>query len=183
MSTSFKTTRAFGASEISKMKRLGFIVLFLLILTGTGCAGTIRGQVLDARTGKPIEGAVVLGVWSKYVGLPGLQHAELVGVKETETDAEGRFALEPPGSFGVAEEAVTIYRFGYVAWSNLFTFPTSARRQDTSVPSKILLEQFPSSQDRRRHYDFINDARRSSMYSMEKAPKFSNAVRREIEGR
>ena len=158
----------------------GVAVLFLLVLAGTGCAGTLKGQVVDAQTGQPIEGAVVLGVWTKYAGFPGLQHTELVAVKETETDAEGRFALETAGSLGV-EEAVTIYKFGYVAWSNLFIFPTSERRQDTRVPSKVLLERFPVGQSHQRHISFIDGATRAGVgYGLESIPKFWSAIRPEL---
>ena len=166
---------------LRRVKLMGFAVLFLLLLVGTGCAGTLKGQVLDAQTGQPIEGAVVLGVWTKYSGLPGLQYGELAGVKETETDVDGRFVLETAGSLG-AEEAVTIYKSGYVAWSNLFMFPTSERRQDIRVPSRIMLERFPPGQSHQRHVDFISGARRAGMgYGRESIPKFWNALQRELD--
>ena len=160
------------------MQRLGFAVLFLLLLAGTGCAGTLKGQVLDAQTGQPIENAVVLGVWSKVAGIPGLHHTEFVAVREAETDTMGRFELEMPRKIGVDEEAVTVYNPGYVAWSNLFIFPTSERRQDTRVPSKILLEKFPPGQSHRRHVDFIAGATRGRD-NPDSTPKFWKAVRPE----
>jgi len=165
----------------TRARLVGFTALLLLVLTGAGCAGTLKGQVLDAQTGQPIEGVVVLGVWTKYAGLPGLQHGELVGVKETETDAEGQFLLETAWSLGT-EEAVTVYKFGYVAWSNLFIFPTSARRQDTRVPSTVLLERFPPGEGHQRHMMFINNARRASgMYGRDRIPKFWDALQRELD--
>jgi len=165
------------------MRSLGVAALLVLMLTGTGCGGTPKGQVVDAETGQPIQGAVVLGVWTRVAGLPGLHHHELVAVKETETDAQGRFALETPASLRVDEEAITIYKFGYVAWSNLFVFPSFARREDTRVPSKIPLERFPSGQSHQRHMSFVNDARASGMYGHDSIPKFSNAIRRELDMR
>ncbi len=160
------------------MRSLGVAVLLLLVLTGPGCAGTVKGQVVDAETGQPIEGAIVLGVWTRVAGLPGLHHHELVAVRETETDARGRFMLETPASLRVDEEAITIYKFGYVAWSNLFTFPTWVRREDTRVPPKILLERFPPGENHRRHIGFISDATAGVGLSS-RAPKFWEAVRPE----
>src|SRR3989304_312802 len=87
MSTSFRTTPASGVSRVSERRgerimnaprkicpALGMMFL-LFALAGTGCAGTLKGQVVDAQTGTPIAGAVILGVWMKYVGPPGLEHA------------------------------------------------------------------------------------------------------------
>ncbi len=155
--------------------------LLLLLFADAGCAGTMQGQILDAQTGQPIAGAVVLGVWTKVVGFPGLQHHELVDVREAEADADGRFSLERPTSFG-NEEAVTIYKFGYVAWSNLFTFPTSPLHEgeDARIPPRILLARFPAGQSHQRHLHFIRNARRSVMYGDEKVPKFMDALRPEL---
>lgn len=159
---------------------LGAVVVLGLLWAWRG--RPIRAQVVDARTGQPIPGAVVLGVWTTREGLPGLAHAALVGVRELETDAEGRFTLERPRRRDIEEEAVTVYKFGYVAWSNLFIFPDSESRKDTRVPARILLKPFPPGARDRRHYDFINDASRSVIYSMDDAPRFFWATRREIEG-
>ena len=160
---------------------LGFVGFFVLVFTGTGCAGTIQGQVVDAQTGQPIAGAIVLGVWTKVAGLPGLHHHELVGVQEVETDTEGRFMLERPRRIiHEDDESVTVYKFGYVAWNNLFMFPTNQRRKGTLVPSKVILETFPINQSHRRHLDFIDDARFSLLYDQEAIPKFKNALKSEI---
>jgi len=56
-------------------------------------AGPWRGQVIDAETGKPLEGVVVLAQWDKLS--PGAIHAarEFYDVDEVVTDADGRFAI------------------------------------------------------------------------------------------
>ncbi len=159
---------------------LVLVALVSVLLVSGGCTRTIRGQVVDAQTGKPIAGAVVLGVWTKIAGLPGLNYHKLVGVREVETDAEGRFVLEAAMRFpGEDDEGVTVYKFGYVAWNNLFVFPTSARRKDTSVPAMIGLEPFPPGQSHQRHMFFINSATWSGMYGEQRAPKFFEALKRE----
>lgn len=166
---------------IGNVRFLGLAAL-LLGLPATACGGNIEGQVLDAQTGKPIQGAVVLGVWTKVAGLPGLHHTELVGVREVETDAEGRFTLERPSSPYNQEdgESVTVYKFGYVAWNNLFIFPTSERRKNNQVPTQILLQRFPEGESHRRHISFISGAKRAGMYGYESNPKFESAVDREM---
>jgi hypothetical protein len=70
------------------------LALLLSLLTGTGCARTLRGRVLDAATGQPIAGAVILGVWTKTYGL-GEHHTTLAGTREV--PAEIRVAPFPPG--------------------------------------------------------------------------------------
>lgn len=150
----------------------------LLVHPGLGGAEILQGQVLDAQTGQPIAGAVVLGVWSMVGGPSGLPRTNPVVVKEVETDTEGRFVLETPGPTEVDEESVTIYKSGYIAWNNLFTFPTSEPRTDTRVPSKIGLERFPPAQSHRRHVDFISEAT-IGKDDPTTTPKFWNAVRPE----
>jgi hypothetical protein len=175
-----------------KKHRTGTRLLFCagllgLLLGGTACAarsGPIAAQVLDAQTGQPIPGAIVLGVWTtKGEGIFGA-HAptKLAGVKEVETDVQGRFTLERPGMVAEEDESITVYKFGYVAWSNLFLWPTSKRREDSQVPAQILLQVFPEGSDRRRHISFISGATRGGDNSRD-TPKFFQAVQREWERR
>lgn len=160
------------------MRGLKVAALLLLALAGSGCAGTIRAQVLDADTRQPIPGAVVLGVWSGTAGLPGLHHSNVVDVKESETDGDGRFQLQRPNMHYVDEEAVTVYKLGYTAWSNLFTFPNSVSRASTRIPARIILEKFPAGASHQKHVDFISGATRSQD-TPTRAPKFSDAERPE----
>ena len=163
---------------------LGLVGFFVLVFTSPGCAGTIQGQVVDAQTGQPVAGAIVLGVWTKVAGLPGLHHHELVGVQEVETDSEGRFILKRAKRIiHDDDETVTVYKFGYVAWSNLYIFPTSERRQNTQMPAQIRLEPFPSGQSHQRHMSFINNSRAAGMYGLDSIPKFWDALQHEIQMR
>jgi hypothetical protein len=159
-------------------RKLLIAALAAAALLAAGCAGTIRARVLDARTGQPIPGAVVVGVWTEVDSFLGLSSTRLVGVREAETDAEGRMEL-PRLRFGWPEdEAITIYKPGYIAWSNLFVFPSSERRPSQRVPAEVLLERFPSGASRQHHIDFISGATRGGD-SPETTPKFWNAVRKE----
>ncbi len=158
---------------------LGIFFCLVAALTTLGCAGTIRGQVVDAQTGPPIAGAVVLGVWTKGAGLPGLSHTELVGVRETETGTDGRFELEEVRGWLLDEKSITIYKFGYVAWNNLFIFPSFQRRESARIPGEIRLDDFPLRGDHRKHLDFIDQAGSIFMYGWQDIPKLHRAIERE----
>lgn len=57
-------------------------------------AGPWRGQVIDAETKKPIEGAVVVAVWEKWSYLPLGPYVDNVDAKETVTDKNGEFVIQ-----------------------------------------------------------------------------------------
>ena len=52
----------------------------------------MTGTVVDAETGKPIEGAVVLVEWTKTHGI-GEHWTESFKVEESVTDREGKFTI------------------------------------------------------------------------------------------
>lgn len=160
------------------MRRVACASIVLAALL-TGCAtGPLRARVLDAETREPIIGAVILGVWTRVIGI-GLSHSEDVGLAEAETDGNGRFELGRGGISGVRrDEAVTIYKFGYIAWSNSFVFPGWQRRETRQIPEVILLERFPTGLSHRDHLSFIDQAAlgRSSNAA---TPRFGNSLERE----
>ncbi len=158
------------------------VVLLVVGLASASCAPppphVIRSQVVDARTGQPVVSAVVVGVWYKVGGFPGMSYHDLAGIREAETDAEGRFELErPEGRFTKDNEHITVYKAGYVAWNNLIVFPGRARSQGGEVPPQIALESLPTGEDRRRHGSFVRNA--VGHYSKEETPRFWSAFREE----
>jgi len=136
------------------------IAALFVALAASGCATTIQARVLDAETKQPIQGAVVRGIWTKVAGVRGFTHRELVGVRATETDADGRFTLERLPSDGFEGEgdgqSILVYKFGYVAWSNLIVFPSRGRREKQGVPKEIFLDLFPQSGSHFEHVLFID---------------------------
>ncbi|MCX5734345.1 MAG: hypothetical protein NTW68_08475 [candidate division NC10 bacterium] len=177
----------FGNVAPQWVRQMGALAAILLcgVLT-SGCAqlgGSIQSQVRDVQTNQPISGAAVLGVWTKRVGFPGLDHTELVGNREAETDAEGRFTLERPAGIGTGEEWVAVYKFGYVAWSNIYIFQVPRGRPDPTVPPQIQLDPFPPGASHDEHIRFIYKAISSSVSRRGDRHRFDEAIRREREGR
>ena len=167
-------TNTYGSSWLGGLSGLVFL---LTLFAGTGCARTIQGQVLEAETGKPIAGAIVLGVWTETHGF-GEHYTTLVGAREAETDAQGRFTLERVQSlFGVEE--ITVYKFGYIAWSNRIIFDgPSGNRANHEVPPEIRLAPFPPGGSHKEHVRFI-DLATSMTISRGAWVKFREAIRQE----
>ena len=152
-------------------------IALLCVTACLGCSTTISGRVVDAATGQPLASVAVLGVWQRIAGLPGLHHHELVGVAEAQTDENGRFSLRRPRALA-DEESVTAYKFGYVAWNNIFIFPSFARRPNERVPSTVPLEPFPPALSHRDHASFISNAI-DSRASEKETPYFWKAIQQE----
>jgi len=117
-----------------------------------GCAYLpITGTVVDAETGKPIEGAVVLVEWTIKKGI-GDKHTESVKVAEVLTDKDGKFDL--PGCYRpfVEKPDLAIYKKGFVTWSSRNIFPTWENRKDFQWASnnKYNVEKF------RNTYSYID---------------------------
>jgi hypothetical protein len=79
-------------------------------------AAPYHGQVVDAETGKPIEGAVVVVEWHKKprIAMGGINYFH--NARETLTDAEGKFSLDSspgidwnPFTFILSPRIITFY--------------------------------------------------------------------------
>lgn len=92
--------------------------------------GPYHGQVVDADTGEPIEGAAVAGIWElEYFILFIYSNTHFANAKETVTDADGKFKL--PLTF-----AFTFWPFSALNEMDLVVFkpgydshPPAIRRQ------------------------------------------------------
>jgi hypothetical protein len=106
--------------EHTKSKK-GLLIVGLFLLLNA-CYGGIPGKVVDAETRKPIEGAVVLVEWDITKGF-GLSYTERYKVFETVTNEDGWFTL--PGVLNplVNPPNLAIYKKGYFAWREDYTFP------------------------------------------------------------
>lgn len=103
------------------MKKLMFILVVISFFL-PGCTYAVRydgeyaGRVIDAKSGEPIEGVVVLGYWEKeYPTVAGPKH-EFYDAEETVTDKNGEFAIAGKGLrllSNLAPMRVVIFKAGY----------------------------------------------------------------------
>ena len=102
-----------------KSKLVALICLFLFL---PACCypvrydGPYKGRVIDAETEHPIEGVVVLGVWSKVAVTPAGGVSSYYDAQETITDRNGEFEIPGLGLkilSNVAPMNVLIFKAGY----------------------------------------------------------------------
>ncbi|MBI4825846.1 MAG: carboxypeptidase regulatory-like domain-containing protein [Nitrospirae bacterium] len=113
--------------------RILCLVLMMVIFMATGCSAEpkiITGTVVDAETGSPIEGAVVLVEWTKAEGVPGLASTKSDKVVEVITDKDGQFTVEDVKKLLIGQPDVAVYKKGYVTWSSRWVFPDRQNRTD-----------------------------------------------------
>jgi hypothetical protein len=145
------STRA-AKSRMSVFKiaiRSSFIaVLLASLLLGfvSGAIGkdwTFSGKVIDADTGEPIEGAVVVASWIEaWPGIAG-EGSRLKDVKETLTDKSGSWSITGPkgqmndehpylslllGLHYTREPEFIIFKPGYCSWPEGFSIDACKRR-------------------------------------------------------
>lgn len=105
------------------MKRgiLLFMTLFLLIVF-SGCSpwryeNDYKGKIIDADTGKPIEGVVALGMWFKSYISPAGSSEKFYDAREAVTDSNGKFSIPGMGLliFSNIDESINvlIFKAGY----------------------------------------------------------------------
>jgi hypothetical protein len=86
--------------SLALTKYVTFSVIILFIILNAGCTithefGPFMGKVVDAETGEPIEGAVVLIVFSIESSSLGGSVNSFADAIETLTDAQGEFKFTP----------------------------------------------------------------------------------------
>ncbi len=150
------------------MKIRLMVIIAIMVFVVAGCYIPVSGQVIDAQTNKPIEGAVVLVEWTKTKGY-GFTYTESYKVAETVTDKDGKFNL--PGCYSpfVNGPDVTVYKKGYVAWSSRWIFPGMRSRPDFKWGMNIFkLEYFKEEYSFVDHTDFIRASTNLSLNSKAK---------------
>jgi len=123
------------------------IVFFMVLLIfSAGCGylvrydGPYKGRVVDADTGKPMEGAVVLGVWYKELPSPGGTVGSYFDAQETVTDKKGDFEVHGMGLqifSNVSEMHVLIFKAGY---EHIGSGPWESFKLDPMFKKKIRWE-------------------------------------------
>ncbi len=117
-----KTGSGVGEKGIIEASFAKLLLMIVLVQLFSGCVslayyeGDYHGKVIDAETLQPIEGAVVLGVWSKgYHGAGGIAH-EYYDARETVTDENGEFTIKgmgPRAMTHLKKMNIVIFKVGY----------------------------------------------------------------------
>jgi len=124
-------------------------VIATVLLSGCYCYavrydGPYEGRVIDAETGQPIEGVVVLGVWyEEYPTVAGAMH-KFHDAKETVTDKNGEFLIRGMGLellSNVIPMDVLFFKAGYGhigmgPWSGLKSMGRTGEYEETYDPVK-----------------------------------------------
>jgi hypothetical protein len=157
---------------------LKIVLTLVLVLVAaffiTGSNLPIKCTVVDAETGKPIEGAIVLVGWSRTYNVIGFSGTDLVKVKEAVSDKDGKVRVPGIISYAVNPPYITVYKKGYVAWSNEYIFPDWEERTDFKWDSGHVfkLEKFRPEYTHADHVSFI-----SSVTQGDYTDNFKNAIR------
>lgn len=112
------------SKENRKILRVVLIILLVLLLSR--CMGYVRGRVISAETGEPVEGAIVHIEWYGSVPFAGYHYH----TSETVTDKRGRFyVLDFIIPVIVGPPKIALYKKGYVSWRQYATFPDKKKRK------------------------------------------------------
>lgn len=105
--------------------KLLLILIFALTVpvSDVGAAGPWRGQIIDAETGQPLEGVVVLAFWTRSeASLGGWVATEYHASEEVVTGPDGRFLIHSRWSYTVPLLVKVqgpewrIFKAGYGQW-------------------------------------------------------------------
>lgn len=106
-----------------KTKLLSFIfyLIFLPSCYAARMDGPYEGRVIDADTGQPIEGVVVLGTWDRETPTPGGAVHSFYDAQETLTNRNGDFVIKGIGLLvlnNIVPPNITVFKVGY-SYDNL----------------------------------------------------------------
>lgn len=150
--------------------RIKYAVLALIMLfLNSGCYAEMTGTVVDAESGEPIEGSVVLIEWTKTKGL-GLTYTTSYKIVEAITNKEGKYSASGVINPLINPPNVTVYKKGYVAWNDEFIFPDYRPREGFKNKNRmsIKLQRFKKHYSYDEHISFIRTCIKSSLNNSSK---------------
>lgn len=135
--------------------QLLFLFFLSLVLTLAGspksglAGGPWKAQIVDAETGKPLEGVVVLAYWLKYTeSLIGHGGVQFYDAEEVVTGPDGRFVIQARSTWTlipfkrVGGMELVIFKPGYGRWRVRNPERWSKEQWDTlRKPGRIFEEQ------------------------------------------
>ena len=104
-----------------------FLAVLLVLFAGCSQYPNFAGKVIDAETGQPIDGAILLVEWTKTRGF-GNTYTTSEKAVEVFSDKNGAVQIPGYNVRFVNEPDVTVYKPGYVAWNSHSIFFDSKRR-------------------------------------------------------
>lgn len=166
--------------------KLGVVGLALLIVAGIGCGpdprreeggevylggtqGPYRGRVIDSETQAPIEGAVVVAVWSYRVWALVQTNTKFHDALEVLTDPDGYFVVNSPEIERRAPQRTrfprfTIFKPGYGYFQGWFASPEAmADRQHREILGVVKLQRLTGQSRQERLRNFPPDLRTSDV--------------------
>ena len=131
------------------------LILFAVIMSASGCSTRymVKGQVVDAETGKPIEGAAVAIKWYEYkFGPPYASGYNKIETAEDLSDADGYFQL---AKYTSKLHYMGVYKTGYVCWDSetifhperLFYETRFEKRKDHKINDGMIVKLAPFKKD------------------------------------
>jgi len=134
------------------------VLIISAVLVAGSCYAEITGIVVDAETGQPVEGAVMLVEWTKTKGLPGLTHTKPYKVFESVSGKNGTFTFKKVLNPLLSPPRMTIYKKGYAAWNNEYIFPGWIKRDNFKLADGMIikLEHFKKEYSRDDHVSFLH---------------------------
>lgn len=117
-----------------------FYLIFLPSCYAARVDGPYEGRIIDAETGQPIEGVVVLGVWSReYIGPGGAVHS-YYDAMETVTDKNGDFKIKGLGLLVVSNVIPMDFLIFKAGYEYLGLWPWASLKVDILLKKKIRWE-------------------------------------------
>lgn len=156
------------------------ILVSLTLLMLSSCAlpkgdadRLLRAQVVDAETGQPLQGVVVLAYWIKYgASFGGWAGGGFYDSEEVVTGPDGRYAIRPrfsyilPGVSKVSAEIV-IFKPGYGRW------------EYRSAKGEEFVIELPPLKTRDKRLKFYDSLRWSGRVPPERTQRLDEAVKME----
>ena len=140
-----------------KKSYLIMLMALLMLLPCIGCTTPLTGKIVDAETGQPIEGAILLVEWTKVHGF-GNTYTSSEKVAEVFSDKDGIVKIPGYNDPTAQGPDVTIYKPGYVAWNSNYIFPDSRNRTDFDWKNNYVfkVERFKADYSYVKHQAFIH---------------------------
>jgi len=172
------------------MKRLQvtLLTMLVLLLPCVGCTTPMIGKIVDAESGQPIEGAILLIEWTKVHGF-GNTYTKSEKAVEVFSDKDGVVNIPGYNDPTVARPDITIYKPGYVAWNNRWIFPDTRKRTDYKWKDGYVfrLERFKEEYSHSEHIMFLDNCIGTGLINnkinIERATQFErNERQKELRG-